>query len=364
MKKLYFLLLVIFALSLGSAYADEYDMIYRGARPMGMGGAFTGVSDDENALFYNPAGLNRIKPGEGKVIILNPGLSLNSSAMNVIDKISDKLTEDPINTLSPYIGQNMHANLMVSTPSYVRHNFGVMLLLPNIKNNTTLRRNVALQAIEDVVMDTGLIVGMSHGFLQDRLSVGADVKFLVRGAGHVTMDAVQLYTKEALSFKDIGGYGFGVDADLGAMYTFNKVAFFIPTVGLTLKNIGATKFPTRFENKTADLPDAFRLRRSLALGSKFELPNVWRFTKWLVAFDINDIGLGGSFFKKVHLGTEAWLLNFFGLRGGINQGYLTFGLTLDIPVMQVDFYTYAEELGQGAGSKGDRRIGVQLTFGW
>ncbi|HIC95725.1 TPA: hypothetical protein EYP12_03740 [Candidatus Bipolaricaulota bacterium] len=28
-----------------------------GVRPMGMGGAFTGLADDENALFYNPAGL-------------------------------------------------------------------------------------------------------------------------------------------------------------------------------------------------------------------------------------------------------------------------------------------------------------------
>ena len=28
-----------------------------GARPLGMGGAFVGVADDENAVFYNPAGL-------------------------------------------------------------------------------------------------------------------------------------------------------------------------------------------------------------------------------------------------------------------------------------------------------------------
>jgi hypothetical protein len=28
-----------------------------GVRPMGMGGAFTGLADDENALFYNPAGI-------------------------------------------------------------------------------------------------------------------------------------------------------------------------------------------------------------------------------------------------------------------------------------------------------------------
>lgn len=362
MKKIFYLLLVLFAFSVSAA---EYDMIYRGARPMGMGGAFTAVSDDENALFYNPAGLNRIKPGEGKIVVLNPGVVVNSSAMNVIGKISDKLTKDPIDALSPHIGQNMHANVMTSMPFWVKHNYGIALLLPNLSNNTTLRRNVALTAIEDVTVDSGLIFGMSHGFLQDRLSIGADIKFLVRGAGHITMDAVQLYTKKAVSFKDIGGYGFGVDADLGAMYTFNKVAFFIPTVGMTIKNIGATKFPTRFDdNANVDLPDRFRLKRSVSFGSKFELPNVWRFTKWVFAFDINNIGLGGSLFKKVHLGTEAWLFDFFGLRTGVNQGYLTFGMTLDIPVMQVDFYTYAEELGESVGTKGDRRIGVQLSFGW
>lgn len=32
-----------------------------GARAMGMGGAFTGVSDDSTALYWNPAGLSRIK---------------------------------------------------------------------------------------------------------------------------------------------------------------------------------------------------------------------------------------------------------------------------------------------------------------
>ncbi len=362
MKKIFYLLLVLFALSLS---AEEYNMIYRGARPMGMGGAFTAVSDDENAFFYNPAGLNRIKPGEGKVAILNPGVVVNSSAMNVIGKLSGGLAKNPIDTLTPYIGQNIHANVMTSMPYWVKHNYGVGLLLPNITSNTTLRRNVALEAIENVTMDSGLIFGMSHGFMQDRLSVGADIKFLVRGAGHVKMDAVQLYTKKAIAFKDVGGYGFGVDADLGAMYTFNKVAFFIPTVGMTINNIGATKFPARFDdNADIDLPDRFRLKRSVSFGSKFELPNLWRFTKWLVAIDINNLGLGGSMFKKVHLGTEAWLFDFFGLRTGVNQGYLTFGMTLDIPVMQVDFFTYAEELGETVGTKGDRRIGVQLTFGW
>ena len=31
--------------------------INSGARPVAMGGAFTGVADDENSLYYNPAGI-------------------------------------------------------------------------------------------------------------------------------------------------------------------------------------------------------------------------------------------------------------------------------------------------------------------
>jgi hypothetical protein len=200
--------------------------------------------------------------------------------------------------------------------------------------------------------------------MQDRLSIGGDIKFLVRGGGHMTFDAVQLYTKKNVAFKDIGGYGFGVDGDLGALYTFNKVAFFIPSVGLTINNIGATKFPTHFGSDKNVISDQFRLKRSVGMGSKFELPSGWHFSKWIFAFDVNGLGLNGTLFKKVHLGTEAWLFNFFGLRGGINQGYFTFGLTLNVPIMQIEFFTYGEEIGESAGSKEDRRLGLQLTFSW
>ena len=90
MNKIFYILVVFATLSLG---AEEYDKLYRGSRPMGMGGAFTAISDDENALFYNPAGLNRIKPGEGKIVLLNPMLVLNRPAMDVINKISKALNK-------------------------------------------------------------------------------------------------------------------------------------------------------------------------------------------------------------------------------------------------------------------------------
>lgn len=56
-------LLILIALLLSLAFpttaqslASLFD-IDPGVRPLGMGGAFTGLADDENALFYNPAGV-------------------------------------------------------------------------------------------------------------------------------------------------------------------------------------------------------------------------------------------------------------------------------------------------------------------
>ena len=43
------------------AQARELPKFFEGVRPLGMGGAFTAVADDENALFYNPAGLARVR---------------------------------------------------------------------------------------------------------------------------------------------------------------------------------------------------------------------------------------------------------------------------------------------------------------
>ena len=61
MKKLRFFISAIACLFFSSALnAGEYDHIYRGIRPLGMGGAFVAVSDDQNALLYNPAGFSYV----------------------------------------------------------------------------------------------------------------------------------------------------------------------------------------------------------------------------------------------------------------------------------------------------------------
>jgi len=362
MKKIIFIFFVLItSLNLSAA---AYDYLYRDSRPLGMGGAFTAVSNDVNGLFYNPAGLNRIEKGQGKFTFFNPMLTTNMAAINMARNISDVVKgADLLDSLTSDLGANNHIGVQMM-PHWVRKNFGVGLLLPNIKTDVMLRRNVLTQGITNITVDAGAVVGYAHGFMQDRLSIGTDVKVLARGAGSKVFDAEELYRNQGIDFEDIVGYGIGVDMDLGALYTFNKIWFFVPTVGLSLNNLIGTNYGRQIGSSSIGaVPAQYALQRHANLGSKFELPDFWHLKKWIVAVDINHIGLAGSFFKKFHIGTEMWLMDFFGFRTGLNQGYLTAGITFDVPFCQVDIFTYGEELGDTVGTRGDRRFGIQLSVG-
>jgi hypothetical protein len=65
MKAMYKILTVaIVTLTIaGPARAQTADLVL-GARPQGLGGAFTAVADDANAVYWNPAGLGRLENGE------------------------------------------------------------------------------------------------------------------------------------------------------------------------------------------------------------------------------------------------------------------------------------------------------------
>ncbi|MFA5779619.1 MAG: hypothetical protein WC947_05745 [Elusimicrobiota bacterium] len=61
-----YLLLCSMLYALCSVYClfGAFDELNIGARPQGLGGAFTAIADDANALFYNPAGISNLKKAE------------------------------------------------------------------------------------------------------------------------------------------------------------------------------------------------------------------------------------------------------------------------------------------------------------
>ena len=71
--KLVLIFLIAFALSVAhypsqKVEAGAFDRIGIGARPKGMGDAFTAISDDGNSIYWNPAGIARIEKSELSVM--------------------------------------------------------------------------------------------------------------------------------------------------------------------------------------------------------------------------------------------------------------------------------------------------------
>lgn len=79
--KRYHLLLIIFIAFPALLPAGMLDSP-SGVRPSGMGGAFTGIADDVNAVYYNPAGLGQFQKGEILLLYSDPyGLDLLKSTV-------------------------------------------------------------------------------------------------------------------------------------------------------------------------------------------------------------------------------------------------------------------------------------------
>jgi hypothetical protein len=71
--KLFLIVLIAIALAfshltLQKAEGGAFDRIGIGARPKGMGDAFTGVADDGNSIYWNPAGIARIEKSQLSVM--------------------------------------------------------------------------------------------------------------------------------------------------------------------------------------------------------------------------------------------------------------------------------------------------------
>ncbi|MDR1696347.1 MAG: hypothetical protein LBR69_06965 [Endomicrobium sp.] len=69
---------MFFAAAVSFAAVKDDPIMIKGIRPMGMGGAFTAVADDENAFFYNPAGIAQRTGSLFQIFNLNASVNTNT----------------------------------------------------------------------------------------------------------------------------------------------------------------------------------------------------------------------------------------------------------------------------------------------
>lgn len=352
---------VMWGWSLPCVLAEPLPLFYQGIRPLGMGGAFTAVADDENAMFYNPAGLNRIKR-YGRFELLNPTVEVSTKTIEFfqdLQDVADAQTDSEQATLATefldkWLGEHVHMRAAVF-PNLTVHNFGIGVLGQGVfdgeVHNPAGSNALRVRAGYDVA---GLVSGaMGFSPAGSALRVGLTGKFIRRELLDQSYTVNDLVQQDGIDLDrdSVDGSGFGLD--LGVMLGLPLPLK--PSVGVTVQNMG-----------DVDLGDAGELPQQINMGVALQpsLP----FGTLTLAADLVDIttelGTDSDMGKRLHTGAELKFPAVFSVRAGLNQGYLTAGATIDLRILKLAYAYAIEEVGAFAGQTADRRHVAQLSLGF
>ncbi len=371
MNKLYLFLLLIIIVGT-KAYAEPTPHLMRGLRPLGMGNAFVAVSDDENALFYNPAGLDDVKID--RVEIVNPIFELSTSVIEVMLDVVDTAgnsddsdadqTEEIVNLANEHMGKPAYLRIMLS-PGYTRRNFAIKVF-PGVEADLNVRNRVFPNIEFNGKFNFGMGIGFAQGYKDKLLQVGVAVKPVYRIASGDQVLGIQNINSFNETIQSFDNRGFLLGADIGlkshwdTLFHMWDVPYLTDIAAYTRPRVGIV-----FQSQQLELTgDTDKDRSTLAMGGAMNF-DFWKLEN-IFALDIREINQPTSLWSKVSMGVESWLgkKRIIGGRLGLNQFRPTIGGTLDFKFFKGDLAAYYEEVGELIRQKGDLRVALQATFGW
>lgn len=334
----------------------EYRELYRSARAQAMGNAFTGVADDEFALFYNPAGLAGLKKSS-----FTPGviqLELSTQAISMIEETASTFSEIDSDTINTLMGKNIHA----------RGNFSTIFSMPNFAVAYFYDQQVAIRAENPALPDTdfgyqttqGIQAGFGFSLIPQKartktdFRIGVALKVLWRKGGYQQLPLSTLLSLNKDSLNQItGGFERGYTGDVGMQYiqrVNDRLSFQMGSVVTELGDL-------TFGGKAQTQPMTWHAGTAMIL----EAP--WART--ILSYDIRHIARSGDFSKKQHFGLEV-KLPVFSIQAGLSQLLPTYGASVDLWLVRLTGLSYASELGTFSSQDRERRYmlsaGVHFVF--
>lgn len=350
-------------------YSAEPPVFVTGVRPLGMGGAFTAVSDDYSLLQYNPAGLAKLK--NFQLNILHLEVETNQKTIDFIKWFIDNSsrltsgdlttwTSNDINMLSNagvrvYVATNISA-VGINTPI---GNLGVGVF--GIANTDVAIEYDILNINAKMSSNIDIVVPVSYGTLlqleglnnffdsylgRGRLGVGATAKFIQRMQLVETRSAFDLSNINPTELlKKLTTPSTGIGFDLGVNYYLDSLAStFSLVVQDVYTSVGGRLIPGSINFGYAFYPDLLKGLADLT-----------------VAVDVRGLNNNLTILNKLHIGAEASFLGFFNVRVGFYQGWTGFGLGIG---RIIEYANYGVEAGMYPGQIEDRqhRISLGLSF--
>ncbi|MEC8941008.1 MAG: hypothetical protein VYC92_08795 [SAR324 cluster bacterium] len=382
---------VIILLTLGEAYTlqaqtGELRRPGQGVRNLGMGNTGIGLSFDENALFYNPAGLASVDT----ILVGFPFLvEVSDDSVNIIEEVS-KLSGDSKNAdiVALLMGKRVHFRNLIDLNLIMP--FGELMTFGAAHGiewqfDFGVRNPVAIEIDFGARLDRINNFGFALPVARGRWLVGAGVETIERC--DIPLTTATFGT--VLNNSDIGSSIGKCDLnDLKRAQTFNfgfqrrleTASALKMTWGVTANNVGGLKFK-RSDNETSPAD------QNPEYSTGFSWQPSWGPLRLLYAIDIRDLTMEHAddtdcqskkstdcLWKRLHIGTEIGIspidsgASTFAIRAGFNQGYFTYGFELNPFIvfrgLNIQYAVYKTETGSQIGDRPDERKVFQINFGF
>jgi hypothetical protein len=392
-RQIYIAVLAILfsALTIAQAKNTDDKAMVKGIRPMGMGGAFIAVADDQNAFFYNPAGITQRRDGFLlEIPIPNFNASINGEGIELIEFVTDnmddlsdfdKLSGDKktnlLNKIDKQIGKKARISLsmfnigFISGPYKIDTNYlswGI-----GFYDDIDIEfgfNNRLIPSVYYKAQVTGIVpIPFAYRFtslsalkMPGELSVGLNIKYIYRAEAHEDDMAVVEFNDYKVPFYMGGALGF----DIGTIYHYTPEWNF----GMQISDLFGTSIKYKLQkindsgsgvprpdSYTSEIPMEFNLGAAYTPDKIYYWKDKYFETnkRWTFVADTRDMFGDTSIFEspfiKIHIGAE-YRFSPFALRVGLNSGYPTFGLGIvETNVFQLSYAFYGEEMGRYAGQE-------------
>jgi hypothetical protein len=367
---------LLFSFSVPVFGSSEFYSLSRSIRALGMGGAFYGLSNDENALFYNPAGLGFYERGSDFMLSFKAETSTSMlSALSVVTRSGTRSTAQVISDLETFQGSPLTFAATPFFAYYLRKYFAMGFFFGDTKGELNLLgKDIDTSVSLTGIIDSGVLFGGAFPVAKD-VMVGFNLKGLLRAGGTKTYSVLDIASGVSTDFSSVFGSGAGLDLDLGAMWQLPELVPGVTTrVSLSLNNLVASRFDLIRIRTGSNSVLAPQLARTVTLAGHARFPGFWKADHVDLVVDLADFGLGGqsdpelgartgSLWKHVNLGVEVPFRGWLFARMGLRQGNFTFGAGIDARYFQIDFATYAEEMASLPGRLSSRRLALRIAAG-
>jgi len=328
--------LLVFSMPSLAKSEDEDALSIPSIRSLSMGSAFTAVADDEDILFYNPAGLAFLE--DSRLTAVGFQVNFNIDAISANSELiseggfsdSESISKNSIDKLK---GFNPLLNFAgPAQVTYVRPNYAFSFLNLQTKFKMDFeywdnKSNILLHSRSDTLAMIAYGRQVYRG-----LAVGLAVKYLLRSdieAEDMSSEKGTIFIKHGLGF------------DIGLMYPLEKWGL---KVGAALKDVANTNLTS--EKRKLDgfdkLPKtpAAKIKQNFALGVSYQprckIPHKrFAYLPHNLIFSA-DIGSGDSFSDSLRLGMELKLYRWLAFRLGVHSG-VQLGLGMRTKTLAVDY---------------------------